>query len=88
MARKFNIRENGSLDFEAILAAAKRKHRKMRDTVREHELDKSPAAIIAARRDWEDWVHVNLDERNIRMAVDTFTGEPCGLFVFVAGQEY
>lgn len=88
MARKFNIRENGSLDFEAILAAAKRKHREMRDAVRAHELDQSPVAIIAARRGWEDWVRVNLDERDIRMAVDTFTGEPCGLFVFVAGQEY
>jgi hypothetical protein len=75
-------------DFGALLAEAKARHAAMAAKVEECSLSGSRLTEMHdAQNDWFDWCRENLTDRGIRMTVKAGTGEPRGLFVFVAGEE-
>ena len=76
------------IDFDALLLAAKAKHKECLDACKAHEFDEDQTEFRKAQAEWERWCRVNLNERGIRMTIDAASGEPRGLFVVVAGKEF
>lgn len=80
--------EINAIDFCALLNLAKAKHKQMKDKVAECEMFESRLTEMHnAQNDYADWIKFNITENGIHMTVDHATGEPRGLFVFVAGTE-
>ena len=80
--------ERASIDFDTLLTEAKARHADMTAKVRECAFSESRLTEMHdAQNDWFDWCRENLTDRGIKMTVKADTGEPRGLFVFVAGEE-
>lgn len=85
---KFNIKKYDSLDFDALLTEAKAKHAAMISKVNECQYSESRLTEMHdAQNDWYDWCKKNLTDRGIQMTIKSDTGEPCGLFIVVAGSD-
>ena len=85
---KFDMEKYSSLNFDALLSEAKAKHALMTSKVNECQYSESRLTEMHdAQNDWYDWCRKKLTDRGIRMTVNTFTGEPRGLFVLVAGSD-
>lgn len=83
-----NLDKIKDIDFDALLAAAKAKHKLTFETCKAHEFDHNPAEFKKAQSEWKRWCKTNLTDRGIDMAIKADTGEPRSLFVVVAGSRF
>lgn len=86
-----NLNKIKDIDFDALLRAAKAKHKKCLDTckAKAHSLwEKDRIEFRKAQAEWERWCRVNLTDRGIDMTIDAASGEPRGLFIVVAGKKF
>ena len=83
--KKINLKKLADIDFDALLAEAQAKHKKLADAIKAHDFDPTSAGTQKASAEWEDWCRANLADRGIEMKLDAFTGKPVQLFVVVAG---
>jgi len=74
-------REIPDIDFPALLEEAKAVHAEMKNKLREAA---TFSQIGAAAEKWSSWVKENLNDRGIQMTVQSDTGAPTSLFMYLA----
>ena len=83
-----NIKEFSDIDFDALLIAAKAKHKIIIDKCNAHQFDQDPTEFKKTRAEWEQWCQINLTDRGIDMTENAYTGEPLSLSIVVAGSKF